>query len=535
MKVYEENLRVLGNILEDKARVNKEKVFLYFKDKKITYREINEISNRIANGFLKIGIKKGDHVAVMMANCLECVYTWFGLAKIGAVEVMVNTAQRGEGLKYILNHSDAKVLITDSNFLEYIKFIEDELEHITRVIIRYPQGISDETGYKLRFNTLFFHELFENSADLVKPDLRHTDFMGMIYTSGTTGPSKGVMISYNYWYLVAEDLAKHLRYSSDDILYTCLPLFHANAKCMTIMPALLSDASIVLGERFSASGFWDEIRKYNATAFNALGGMAAILYKQPVKDNDAENPVKIALAIPVPVNIYEDFEKRFNLKIMEGFGLSESGMITYVPYDDPKPGSMGKAMPGYEIKIVDEDDNELPINKVGEIVSRPARPYSMTTGYYKMPEKTLEAFRNLWFHTGDAGYRDKDGFFFFVDRKKDYLRRRGENISSFEVERVINSHPSVRESAVLGIPSELGEDDVKVVIVLKEKETLKYEDLIAFCEKRMAYFMVPRYVEFRESLPKTATDRVEKYKLRGEGITEKTWDREKAGIKVKKP
>jgi crotonobetaine/carnitine-CoA ligase len=259
-----------------------------------------------------------------------------------------------------------------------------------------------------------------------------------------------------------------------------------------------------------------------------------ILSKQVPRQDDADNPVRIAIGAACPPDVMKHMEERFRFICLEGFGMTETGMVMHWTVDDRKMGSCGKVLEDlFEAKLVDNDDVEVPIGSIGEIVVRPKVPFVMMSEYYKMPEKTLEAFRNLWFHTGDYARRDEEGYFYFVDRKKDSIRRRGENISSFEVEKIINSHPKVLEAAVFAIPAELGEDEVKASVVLKPDEKLTPEELIHFCNERMAYFAVPRYLEFVSGLPKTPTNRVEKYRLREAGVTENTWDREKAGVKLR--
>jgi crotonobetaine/carnitine-CoA ligase len=313
-----------------------------------------------------------------------------------------------------------------------------------------------------------------------------------------------------------------------------LPLYHTNAQCLTTITALIAEAQMVLSDKFSASRFWDDIRKYQATQFNYLGAVMPILAKQPERPDDIDNPVRIAFGAGCPQAVMEHVEKRFGLKCMEGFGMTEIGLPIHVSLHDRRPGSCGKVLDIYEIGLVDDQDEEVPVGETGEIVFRPREPFTMMLEYYNMPEKTLESFRNLWFHTGDLAKKDEDGYFYFVDRKKDALRRRGENISSFEVERAINTHPKVLESAAVAVRSELAEDEVKICVVLKPGEVLTPEELIAYANDRMPYFAVPRFVEFLDSLPKTPTERVQKYQLKQAGITANTWDREKAGVHVRR-
>jgi crotonobetaine/carnitine-CoA ligase len=385
-------------------------------------------------------------------------------------------------------------------------------------------------GFKIPM--MSFEEFFNNSEDPVDVKVLPSDALSIIYTSGTTGLSKGALGPHKFWIVCAEKMLEYREGGKDDIFYTFMPFYHFNAQCLTTVTTLVAEAQMVIAERFSASRFWDDARHYGATQFNYLGGVIPILAKQPERPNDADNPIRIALGAGCPPAVMEEVEKRFGIKCLEGFGMTEIGIPIHVRVNDRRPGSCGKPMDIYEIKLFDDQDKEVPVGEVGEIVFRPREPFIMMLEYYNMPEKTLEAFRNLWFHTGDLAKKDADGYFYFVDRKKDALRRRGENISSFEVERVVNSHPSVLESAAVAVPSELGEDEVKICVVLKPGATLIPEELIKYCNDRMPYFAVPRFVEFMESLPKTPTDRVEKYKLKQAVITTNTWDREKAGVQV---
>ncbi|MGB9627988.1 MAG: AMP-binding protein [Thermodesulfobacteriota bacterium] len=521
---------VLGELIGDRAERLGDRIFLRFKDQNISYQEINLYANRCANGFKNLGIKKGDKVSIMLPNCPEFIYIWFGLAKCGAVEVPVNTSYKGEFLRHIVDQSDSRVFVIAHEFLDRLKLIEDELKKLEKVVVL-GDGEKEEMG-QFKIPMIPFKELFSGSEDPVEVKVLPSDPISIIYTSGTTGPSKGALCPHKFYIVCAERMLEYREGGKDDIFYTFLPLYHLNAQVLTTVTTLIAEAQMVLADRFSASRFWDEVRHYKATQFNYLGAVIPILAKQPPKHDDLDNPIKIALGAGCPQAVMEEVERRFGIKCLEGYGMTEIGIPIHVRVDDRRPGSCGKPMDIYEIKLVDDQDNEVPVGEVGEFVFRPREPFTMMLEYYNMPEKTLEAFRNLWFHTGDLGRKDADGYFYFVDRKKDALRRRGENISSFEVERAVNSHPSVLESAAVAVPSEVGEDEVKICVVLKPGETLSPEELIRYCNERMPYFAVPRYVEFMESLPKTPTERVEKYKLKQAGVTPNTWDREKAGIKI---
>jgi crotonobetaine/carnitine-CoA ligase len=522
--------RVLGELIEDRAKRLGDKIFLRFKDQNISYNEINRYTNRCANAFKNLGIGKGDKVSIMLLNCPEFLYLWFGLAKCGAVEVPVNTSYKGEFLRHIVDQSDSKILVISHEFLDRLKLIENALKKVGKVVVLGDIQKQEVAGFKIPM--MSFEEFFNNSEDPVDVKVLPSDALSIIYTSGTTGLSKGALGPHNFWIVCAEKMLEYREGGKDDIFYTFMPFYHFNAQCLTTVTTLVAEAQMVIAERFSASRFWDDARHYGATQFNYLGGVIPILAKQPERPNDADNPIRIALGAGCPPAVMEEVEKRFGIKCLEGFGMTEIGIPIHVRVNDRRPGSCGKPMDIYEIKLFDDQDKEVPVGEVGEIVFRPREPFIMMLEYYNMPEKTLEAFRNLWFHTGDLAKKDADGYFYFVDRKKDALRRRGENISSFEVERAVNSHPSVLESAAVAVPSELGEDEVKICVVLKPGATLIPEELIKYCNDRMPYFAVPRFVEFMESLPKTPTDRVEKYKLKQAGITTNTWDREKAGVQV---
>jgi len=322
-------------------------------------------------------------------------------------------------------------------------------------------------------------------------------------------------------------------YTENDCLYNALPLFHGNAQQLSFMPALLSGARTVLAERFSASRFWDDVKRFGCTEFNSLGSIVPILYKADPKPDDADNPLRIMVTAATPKDIFQAFEERFGLTLVEIYGMTEFGLPLMNTLKNRKPGSCGKPR-RCAVKLLDDNEMEAGPNTVGELLVRPDKDYCMLLEYYKMPEKTVEAWRNLWFHSGDYFRYDEEGYYYFVDRKKDALRRRGENISSYVVEKVINTHPSVLESAAIAVKSELGEDEVMICLTLKEGKSLTPEELMAHCEERMAYFMVPRYVRIMDQLPKTPTERIQKAKLREEGITNHTWDGEAAGYKIKR-
>lgn len=536
---YDRSKRVWAHILEEKAQKNGEKVYVYFKDQRITYRGLNENANKLANGYTSIGVKKGDKVSIMMPNCLEFLYHWFALSKIGAVDNPINVAYKGDSLRHVITNSDARFLLIHEQFLDRFEFIQNELPDMEAVIV-YP---AIPSGHKLKFPTYSFKDLLTSPPEFSPTEtVRPSDPFQIIYTSGTTGLSKGVVLSHSCVYHYATDLIRLQGLNHDTRTYNCLPLFHQNHR-FTSTCTLLTDGTYVMGERFSASTFWNDIRKYEVNHFHFLGAMMQIMYKQPPKPDDPDNPVKTAWGGPIPVSIAAGFENRFGLKLYCGvYGLSEASSITTLSFQEAdelkakgkwaQAVGMGREQKEiYEVKLVDDDDQEVPDGTPGEIICRPARTYSMMTEYINNPQATAAVFKNLWFHTGDLGVKDADGYYHFVDRKKDYLRRRGENISSFEVEKVVNAHDAVLDSAVIGAKSELGEDEIRVLIQLKEGEHLTPEELMAWCEPRMAYFMVPRFVDFVTDFPRSPVGRIEKYKLREIGLGN-SWDRENEGYKL---
>lgn len=518
-----------GALIEAKAKKNGDKVFLFYKDDAITYAQIDRMSNRVANGLRRAGIGKGDKVCLMLPNCPEFLYCWFGLAKLGAVEVPVNTALKAEFLRYNVDHSDARAMVIHAQFLDRLKSIQDSLGKLETVIVL---GGSENTG--LRFTLLPFQELLKSAATAPLVEVDEYDTEAIIYTSGTTGNPKGVMLSHGYFYNLAQGNIKYRGLTSADIVYTPLPLFHANAQGLTVIPCLLADASVALAEKLSASAFWDEIRRYKATQFNFIGAMLGYILKQPQKETDADNPVEVAFGAPIPRDFHLEAMRRYNIRLVQPYGLTECGVCAYNLYGGPesKLDSFGQAADDFEVKIFDDRDNELPPGEVGEIVCRPKRPNVMMSAYYKMPDTTLTSYRNFWFHTGDYGRVDGDGYFYFVDRKKDYLRVAGENISSSQVEATLNAHPNIAETAALGIAGDGGENALILYVVLKPGARLTPEELMLWSHERLPRFAMPRYIEFLDALPKTPTERVEKYKLRERGVTPATWDRVEAAFKV---
>ena len=514
----------VADLLEDRAARIGDDLFFLMKDTRDTYSEFNAKANRVAHGLADMRVQPDEIVAVMMPNSPEFLYAWFGILKLGAVEAPINTSFRGLGLSHLLNLCEARVLVLDERFIDQIAEVSNDLVKLETIVLN---GDADAARECLPFDIVTYGSVV---SDVVSnPDRLPTDPFRramVLFTSGTTGRSKGCVLSHRYLLHHAALIRHHFRVTPSDTLYSPFPLFHADAAYLTVLPAMFAGARTAIGERFSASGYWSEIREYGATVFDFMGATLTILWKQPPKPDDADNPVRLAWGVPMP-EFAEAFEKRFNLKLAEVYGLTDAGVGVYQPLDEPRrAGACGKPDESYEYRIFDDQDGELPIGEVGEIVVRPRQPGIIMNEYLKMPAETLAAMRNLWFHTGDRGCFDEAGYLYFVERKKDAIRRRGENISAFEIEEVVNLHPAVLESAAIGVPSELSEEDVMIWIVTRPGHDLGIEELVRHCEARMAAYMAPRYVQFTDALPKTPTEKVEKYKLMERGVTPETWDRD---------
>lgn len=511
-------------LLELRAEKDGKRPFLLFRNKIVNFATLDQEVNKAANLFRDLRVKKGDHVCLFLPNFPEFIYLWFGLAKIGAVMVPVNTRLRENKLAYIINHCDAELIVVNEALYYACASIEKDLKNIKQKIWH-----SERTPAPKTFHSL---DNMMDCADGSPPpaiDLKDEDPLAILYTIGNAGLPKGAMIShFNYintgrvW---AEDI---IDYREDDIVFSTMSLSHANAQMLTAMSCLVSGRPYVLGERFSPSAFFDEVRQYGASVLHLTGSMVVKLMGQPERENDSDNPARIASSIGTPREIWENFEKRFNLEILEGYGVTECGVacLSNRP-NDRKTGSIGKPTRFCNVTIWDGNGQKIPTGQTGEIVVKEKIPHSMFLGYYKQPDKTEEAWVGGWFHTGDRGYKDGDGYFFFIDRINESIRFRGVSISPFEIEAIVNSNPKVLESAAVGVLSDLGEEEIKIYVVIKPGGRLEIEELTTFCDERMAFFMNPRYVEFVKELPKNSQQKIQRLELKTKGVGN-AWDREKA-------
>jgi carnitine-CoA ligase len=534
---YPLEMRTTGRFLAHKAARNKTKPLLRWQGEDWSYEAIHRLTNRYANGFARLGIRKGTHVAVMLPNCVEYFGVVWGLGKIGAVTVPLNTAAKGELLKYFIEQSNSEWVVISEEWEARLAEILPSLAKVKRCLRLAPSGSSRSVLADVGQDPVDLKLLEGETDDEVDPHaVSYQDPHIILYTSGTTGPSKGVHLPHSQCHAVGSLLAKNFGYRDDDVIYTCLPLFHGNAFNYACYPALWADATIAVSPRFSVSRFWSEVRQTGTTQFNALGAMISMLLKQPPSPDDKSHAVRQCMALPLTRQTYRAFRDRYGIEITSLYAMTETFPVTlFAPgYPEEKGASAGNATEYADLQILDEDDLPLPAGKIGEICVRPREPWIMMLGYYNMPEATAGTVRNMWFHSGDRGYLDDDGFLYFVDRTKETIRRRGESISAYEVEMLVARHPDVLEVAAVPVASDLSEDDVMVFVVLRDGTQLDHRELIRFCVGNMAYFMVPRYVHFVSEIPKTSSEKIEKYKLKkwAADNTADLWDREKEGITI---
>src|SRR5690349_18297310 len=502
--------------------------YLDFEGVGFSTRDMDVASTRLAHALAELGVGRGDRIATLLENGAEQVVSFFAALKLGAIQVPINTAYKGEFLRHVLVDSGANVIVVQGDFASRVSLVVDmEVPELTAAIV---VGPPDEVVTGIPVHD--YAALMERSSADPLPDagVDPADLACFIYTAGTTGPSKGCMLSHNYVVSLADQIARLWGRRSDDVVLTPLPLFHFNAISVCVVGTLVVGGRASIARRFSVSRFWPEVQRTGATMLSMLGSLAILIANAPEDHPDQSgHRLRLCAAAPMPPDTDRIWRERFGCATFSGgYGLTEASLVGALPAGETnKPGAMGKPNDvEFEVRIVDDDDLDVSAGGIGEIVCRPKGPNLMFAGYWRRPEETLSVLRNLWFHTGDLGRQDEDGFLYFVDRKKDYLRRRGENISSFEMARTFVAHPAIKDVAVHAVPSEQGEDDVKVTAVLQEDTQLSEEELCRWAVERVPYFAMPRYIEFRDDLPRNPVGRVLKYQLREDGVTAATWDRE---------
>jgi len=515
-----------AQLLEEKAGLFPERPYLRFKGQVFTYGKMDENANRAANFLLSLGGGPGKSAAIMMKNSPRWLDIFFGAQRTGMAAVPVNVALRGAQLAHILNNSDAHVLAIDHDLYPYYEKIKGELDAPPTVIIETNSAGDD---YSLPEGAHSVDEIYGPNSSAKRPDVspRDGDVCLLMYTSGTTGMPKGVVTRYGKTGVKTIALMSRLMLKPEDVYFTCFPLFHANALLLTVTNAMHAGAQVALSEKFSASRFWDEVYESGGTVFNGLGAMMPILMKQPVKEVEKKHKVTRVLSAACPADMWEPFEKRFGVEIIEGYGAVDGGGLIIMNWGQAPKGSLGKPI-GSKIRIVDEDMNDVPQGEPGELIAW-VGDREIKVEYYKNEAATSDKIRDGWLHTGDLVYADEKGFLYFAGRKSESMRRRGENISAYEVEHAILQHPDVLECAVFAVPSELAEDDVMAAIVPVEGKEVDPNELAGFLSDQIARFAVPRYYRIMKELPKTETHRVIKSVLGKEGVTEDTVDLEPGG------
>jgi crotonobetaine/carnitine-CoA ligase len=528
----------IPGVLDAQAEVRPEQSLLVIDDGPLSYRALRDRSISAANVLLGLGIEPGDRVALFMGTCPEWVTLWFGLCRLGAVAVPINTAYRGDFLANQLRHSNTKMIALDRSLAERVFAITDDVPSLRTVLVR-QDGPAGESRTDLaappHVQTHAIEQLLEGGTSLVDgaPELPSFPVGAIFLTSGTTGRSKGVLSTQHYLLHAAQSMVDLWQLQPSEVVHGPLPLFHLSA-VGTVLGPMLAGGTGILDSTFSVSATWDRVRRYEASGIALAGAMLSMLWNLPPDARDKEIPLRFISAAPVPKESYEAMEERWQCRIVTCYGMSEAFPLTVAGVDQTnRVGASGRPNPNFDVLLFDHDDEPVPVGEVGEIVCRPRRSHVMFEGYDGRDGETVEQFRNLWFHTGDMGRFDEDGYLYFADRKKDAMRRRGENISSFEVEQTLLRHPQVAEVAAVGVPSELGEDEVMVYVV-PAGQLGDLEAFMDFCCDNLPYFAVPRYVEVTSELPKNAVGRILKHELRARGVSASAWDRESAGYTVRR-
>ena len=522
-------------VLRERARRHPEKVYLDvpWADETYTYSETLDIAESVGSGMLNAGASYGDRVLIMIPNCSAYIFAWLGSSVAGLVEVPINTAYRGAFLAHQVSTTTPSIAVISPEYVGRILDVQDSFETVKHFYLvgedeQVAQSIADLTA---KGKTASNWKELLNSEKLELPNVKYSDLGSIFFTSGTTGLSKGVMMPHAHMYLFADETVSLTRLTEEDTYMSCGPLFHGNSQFLAAYPSLIAGSRYVLQERFSASQWINQIRTSKATVTNFIGVMMDFVWQQDRKVDDADNHLRCVFAAPTASSILEEYKERFGIEaFVEVFGLTETCMPILTPYGVDRPagaaGLLNKEW--FDIRLVDsETDEEVEVGEVGELIVRAVYPWTSCQGYFAMPDKTAETFRNLWFHTGDGLKRDEDGWYYFVDRLKDALRRRGENISSYEVEQALVSHPSIEEIAAVGVPAdqEAGEDEVMIFIVPEEGKEVIPQEVWEYSETQLPDFAIPRYIQVLSELPKTPSEKVRKIELREMGVGPETSDR----------
>ena len=525
-------------LLRWRATETPDRAFLSFQgDAYETYGETWERVFALARGLKAQGVKPGDRVATFAPNCRVAIHLWLALNLLGATDAPINPAFRGQPLAGVINMLDVSMIVAECGLLPVLRDIEDDLPRLSDVIcFSAEQASADAVQFK-RLRLTQLSPVDDAPDGWQPPGAAFNHISSILMTSGTSGPSKGVMVPHAQAILIAQHSVSGMQVEQNDVFYCAHPIFHMSPRYCVFTAAMLTGARVWFDGSFQADRWLDRIREAGATVTIGHGPLLEMIFAQPERADDADNPLKRLGTSPFPKHIAEAFERRFAMKGVETWGMTEVGIPCWHPYDEPlRPGSCGKIHDDwYEFRVVDpETDIEVPPGVVGEFVIRPKHPSTIMQGYFGRPDATVEAWRNLWFHSGDGGYIDAEGWVYFVDRLKDRIRRRAENISSFDIECAALKYPGITEAAAVGVPSGFaGDDDVKLCIATASGASVEARDLIAYLAKSLPHHMVPRYIEFLPALPRTPTTKIQKSVLRASGVRDETWDRKAAGIELR--
>jgi crotonobetaine/carnitine-CoA ligase len=512
--------RTVPRMLQRQAASLGERPLLTVAGHRWTHAGAVEAVARRAAALQAAGVGRGDRVAILCGNRVEFLEVFLACGWIGAVSVPINSASMGPQIAYFLADSGARLMVMEAPFVERLQTAELAGTALECVWVVGGEGpMSAPQGLRC--------EAYPTAGDAVAPAaVQPGDPLAILYTSGTTGPAKGVVCPHAQYHGWGANTARILGLGPDDVLATTLPLFHINA-LNTFAQASLMGGEVVFLPRFSASGFWPAMQACGATVVYLLGAMVPILLAQPAGEGERAHRVRTGLGPGVPASASAAFRERTGVTLLEGYGSTETNFVIASRPDSERAGVMGWLQPGFEARVADAFDAPLPDGEAGELLLRADEPFAFATGYFNLPEKTVEAWRNLWFHTGDRVVREPDGAFRFIDRLKDAIRRRGENISSYEVEQVLQSHPAVATVVVYPVRSELAEDEVMASVILRPDAAATPADLAGYCDGRLPYFAIPRYIDLVDDLPRTENGKVQKFRLRERGVTPSTWDRQR--------
>lgn len=495
----------------------------------LTWSDAHEDSLRWASALERVGVRRGEPVVTVFVNTFEAFHAWLGCAWLGAIESPVNTNYKGDWLRHVVNNTGAKVILAQDRFVGSLFDIASQLTNIERVVVF---GDNAEVPGSLPFEVVSAEAFLDGTDPIDRQEPAPWDISSLIYTSGTTGRSKAVQVPWGHFKSSLESGFIPVDRLQDIRIYAPFPVFHVTGKGGFYFAAASGQPSVIR-EAFSITDYWHDIRTFDANATVLLGPLAHMLMSQPEQPDDADNPLRSVALVPLLPNV-EEFAARFDVDIFTCYNMTEINcpIVQQHPITNTNHRSCGQVRDGVEVRVVDEHDREVPPDTPGEMIMR-AEPWEINTGYWNMADKTNEAWQNGWFHTGDAFTYDEEGNFYFVDRAKDYIRRRGENISSFEVEAIVNGYPSVAECGACAVPADEGEDEVKIAVVVEPGADFEPAALIAYLAPLMPRFAIPRFVEVWDELPKTeATARIQKAKIRDAGVSDKTWDRVKAKVSL---